>query len=40
MAMTVDGDRNGRRANVRLAVLLAIVAALFYVGIFVLKQQQ
>ena len=39
MAMTVDGDRSGRKANVRLAVLLAIVAALFYVGIFVLQQQ-
>jgi hypothetical protein len=39
MAMTVDGDRSGRRANVRLALLLAVVAALFYVGIFVLKQQ-
>ena len=38
MAMTVDGDRSVRRANVRLAVLLAIVAAVFYVGIFMLNQ--
>jgi len=37
MAVTVDGDRSGRRANVRLAILLAIVAAAFYVGILVLK---
>ena len=37
MAMTVDGDRGGRRANFRLAVVLAIVAAAFYVGIFVLQ---
>jgi hypothetical protein len=39
MDMAVDGDRSGRKANVRLAVLLAVVAALFYVGIFLLKQQ-
>ena len=38
MAMTVDGDRRGRRANIRLAILLAIVAAAFYFGIIVLKQ--
>ena len=37
MAVTVDGGRGGRRANVRLAVVLAIVAAAFYVGIFVLQ---
>ena len=36
--MTVDGDRRGRRANIRLAILLAIVAAAFYFGMFVLKQ--
>ena len=39
MDMTVEGERSGRKANVRLAVLLAIVAVLFYVGIIVLKQQ-
>ena len=37
MGMTVDGNRSARKANVRLAVLLAIVAAMFYVGIFMLK---
>ncbi len=37
MAMTVDGDRSARKANIRLAVVLAIVAAVFYFGIFVLK---
>ena len=37
MVVTVDGGRGGRRANVRLAVVLAIVAAAFYVGIFVLQ---
>ena len=37
MATTVEADRSGRRANVRLAILLAIVAAVFYVGILVLK---
>ena len=37
MAMTVAGDRSGRKANVRLAVVLAIVAAVFYFGILVLK---
>ena len=37
MATTVDGDRSGRSANVRLAILLAIVAAVFYVGILALK---
>ena len=37
MAMTVDGDRSARRANVRLAVALALVAVAFYVGILVLK---
>ena len=37
MAMTVEGDRSGRKANVRLAVVLAIVAAVFYFGILVLK---
>ena len=35
--MTVDGDRCARKANVRLAVALAIVAAVFYFGILVLK---
>lgn len=38
MAMTIDGDRSARKANIRLAVLLAVVAAVFYVGIFMLKQ--
>ena len=37
MAVTVEGGRRGRRANVRLAVVLAVVAAAFYVGIFVLQ---
>ena len=37
VAMTVDGARSGRKANVRLAVVLAVVAAVFYVGILVLK---
>ena len=37
VAMIVDGARSGRKANVRLAVVLAIVAAVFYVGILVLK---
>ena len=37
MAVTVGGDRGGRRANVRLAVVLALVAVAFYVGIFVLQ---
>ena len=37
MAMTIDGGhRNGRRSNVRLAVVLAIVAVFFYFSIFVL----
>ena len=36
MAMTVDGDRSGRKANVRLAVVLAIVALFFYFSLFVL----
>ena len=37
MAMTIGGTRSGRRANVRLAIVLAIVAAAFYFGILVLK---
>jgi len=37
MAVTVEGSRGGRRANVRLAVVLAIVAVGFYVGIFLLQ---
>ena len=37
MAVTVDGGRGGRRANVRLAVVLAIVAVAFYVAIFLLQ---
>ena len=37
MAVTADVDRNARKANVRLAVVLALVAAAFYVGILVLK---
>ena len=37
MAVTADDDRNARKANIRLAVVLAIVAAVFYVGILVLK---
>ena len=37
MAMTVDGEhRSGRRSNVRLAVVPAIVAVFFYFSIFVL----
>ena len=35
--MSVNDARSGRKANVRLAVLLAIVAAVFYFGIFLLK---
>ena len=39
MAVTVEGGgRGGRRANVRLAVVLAIVAVGFYVGIILLQQ--
>ena len=37
MTMTVDGDQSGRKANVRLAIALAIVALVFYFGILVLK---
>ena len=37
VAMTADGDRVVRKANVRLAIVLAIVAAVFYFGILVLK---
>jgi hypothetical protein len=37
MTMTVDGDQSGRKANVRLAIVLAIVALVFYFGILVLK---
>ena len=37
MAMTIGVNRSGRRANVRLAIVLAIVAAAFYFGILVLK---
>ena len=37
MARTVEGERSERKANVRLAVVLAIVAAVFYFGILVLK---
>ena len=36
-AMPVDGARAPRKANVRLAIVLAIVAAVFYFGILVLK---
>ena len=36
MSMTVDDDRVARRSNVRLAVVLAIVAVFFYFSIFVL----
>ena len=35
--MTVDDDRSGRKANVRLAIVLAIVAVVFYFGILLLK---
>ncbi len=35
--MAIDGNRSGRRANVRLAIVLALVAAVFYLGIIVLK---
>ena len=39
MAMTVDnGRRSVRRSNVRLAAVLAIVAVMFYFGIFFLQQ--
>ena len=39
MAMTVDsGHRSMRRSNLRLAVVLAIVAVMFYFGIFFLQQ--
>ena len=39
MAMSVNDEqhRNGRRGNVRLALVLAVVAAMFYFGIFLLK---
>ena len=37
VAITVDDDRNARKANIRLAVVLALVAIAFYVGILVLK---
>ena len=37
MGMTVDSPRATRRANVRLAIVLALVAAVFYLGILVLK---
>jgi DNA primase len=37
MTMAVDGDRSGRKANVRLAIVLAIVAVVFFFGILVLK---
>ena len=37
MARTVEGERSERKANIRLAVVLAIVAAVFYFGILVLK---
>ena len=37
MAMAVDGNRSGRRTNVRLAIVLALVAVVFYLGIIVLK---
>ena len=37
MAVTVEGGRGGRRANVRLAIVLAIVAAGFYFGMFLLQ---
>ena len=37
VAISAGGDRSGRRANVRLAIVLAIVAAVFYLGILVLK---
>ena len=37
MARTVEGEQSERKANIRLAVVLAIVAAVFYFGILVLK---
>ena len=37
VAMTVDGVRVARKANVRLAIVLAIVAVVFYFGMLVLK---
>jgi len=37
MAVTGEGGRGGRRANVRLAVVLSIVAVAFYVGVFLLQ---
>ena len=37
MTMAVDGNRSGRKANVRLAIVLAIVAVVFFFGILVLK---
>ena len=36
-AMIVGDGQSARRANVRMAVVLAIVAVAFYVGILVLK---
>ena len=37
MAMTIGGERSARRANRRLAIALAVVAVMFYVGILMLK---
>ena len=37
MTMAVDGSRVGRKANVRLAIVLALVAVVFFFGILVLK---
>ena len=37
MGMTIGGNRSGRKANIRLAIALAIVAAVFYFGILALK---
>ena len=35
--MSAGNNRSGRRANVRLALVLAVVAVAFYVGIIMLR---
>ena len=36
-AVSVRGSRGGRKSNVRLALVLALVAVAFYLGILLLK---
>ena len=35
--MSAGDNRGGRRANIRLALVLAVVAVAFYVGIIMLR---